>query len=165
MRNLGIIGFGVLILLLVNYSIYKREQLVSGGNTVLLELAPVDPRSLMQGDYMALRFAVATNARKAINEAKASDGYLILTKDAQGIGRFSRVDDGSALKPQELKMLYRYRSPAIKFATNAFFFQEGKAKVFEAAKFGEFKVSDKGDSILIAMRDADLKRIGESAME
>ncbi|XOT97907.1 GDYXXLXY domain-containing protein, partial [Alcaligenes pakistanensis] len=29
------------------------------GQTVLLELAPVDPRSLMQGDYMSLNFALS----------------------------------------------------------------------------------------------------------
>ena len=41
----------LLILLAVNWSIYKQEQVLAQGKTVLLKLAPVDPRSLMQGDY------------------------------------------------------------------------------------------------------------------
>lgn len=160
MRKYWIVLLGVLILLLVNYSIYQREQLVTHGKTVLLELAPVDPRSLMQGDYMALRFAVATDARASIKEAKASNGHLILAVDEQGVGHFSRIDDASALKSNEVKMLYRQRGSKIKFATNAYFFQEGNAKLFEAAKYGEFRIDEAGDSILVDMRDQDFAVIG-----
>ena len=42
---------------MANGSIWQREQLLGSGRVVILELAPVDPRSLMQGDYMALTFA------------------------------------------------------------------------------------------------------------
>ncbi|PWQ99195.1 GDYXXLXY domain-containing protein [Leucothrix pacifica] len=160
MRKYWIVLLGVLILMLVNYSIYQREQLVTHGRTVLLELEPVDPRSLMQGDYMALRFAVAREARALIQESKARDGYVILALDQQGVGRFSRIDDLSDLKEGEVKMLYRLRGRAIKFATNAFFFQEGKAKLYEAAKYGEFRVDDSGDSVLVAMRDQGFAVIG-----
>jgi len=160
MRKYWIVLLGVLILMLVNYSIYQREQLVTHGRTVLLELEPVDPRSLMQGDYMALRFAVAREARALIQESKARDGYVILALDQQGVGRFSRIDDLSDLKEDEVKMLYRLRGRAIKFATNAFFFQEGKAKLYEAAKYGEFRVDDSGDSVLVAMRDQGFAVIG-----
>lgn len=160
MRKYWIVLLGVLILALVNFNIYQREQLVTHGNIVLLELAPVDPRSLMQGDYMALRFAVATDARGSIKEAKASNGHLILTVDEQSIGRFARIDDGSALKTDEVKMLYRQRGRRIKFATNAFFFQEGKAALYAAARYGEFRVDASGDSILVAMKDKALKTIG-----
>ena len=38
--------------------VWSNERILSGGQTVLLELAPVDPRSLMQGDYMALNYAL-----------------------------------------------------------------------------------------------------------
>ncbi|MFX7329222.1 GDYXXLXY domain-containing protein, partial [Acinetobacter baumannii] len=34
----------------------QKEMLLKEGQLVLLPLAPVDPRSLMQGDYMALRY-------------------------------------------------------------------------------------------------------------
>src|SRR5690606_24345673 len=46
-----------IVLLVVNTGIYQREQILQQGQTAVLALAPVDPRSLMQGDYMALRFA------------------------------------------------------------------------------------------------------------
>lgn len=47
---LGVLA-GIAILALVNASILDKEKLLSEGQVVYLELAPVDPRSLMQGDY------------------------------------------------------------------------------------------------------------------
>ena len=167
MRKLLVIVFGIAILGLVNYSIFSREQLITDGKTVLLELAPVDPRPLMQGDYMALRFAVTADTRKALRDLssrdaeKPGDGHVILLVDDKGIGRFTRIDDQSTLQANEVRMLYRKRGNKMKFATNAFFFQEGKAKLYEAAKYGEFKVAENGDSILVSMRDEQLQLIGE----
>ena len=60
------IGLGILILCIINVLVYQKEQHLSNGEVVLLELAPVDPRSLMQGDYMRLRFALAGTIRDTL---------------------------------------------------------------------------------------------------
>ena len=52
MRKLATCLVGVGILVAVNVSIWQKEQLLDHGKVVLLPLAPVDPRSLMQGDYI-----------------------------------------------------------------------------------------------------------------
>ena len=44
----------ILLLGYFNWSVYQKEQTLKEGQLVLLQLAPVDPRSLMQGDYMGL---------------------------------------------------------------------------------------------------------------
>ena len=62
-------------------------------------------------------------------------------------------------------MQYRMRNNRIQFATNAFFFQEGDAKKFQAAKYGEFKVADDGELLLKAMYDKDLKLLGENRLD
>lgn len=49
----------IAVLGIVNASIIDKEKHLAEGQVVYLELAPVDPRSLMQGDYMALNFRVA----------------------------------------------------------------------------------------------------------
>ena len=41
--------------------VMDKERVVADGTPVLLELAPVDPRSLIQGDYMQLDYALARN--------------------------------------------------------------------------------------------------------
>ncbi|MBU1308919.1 MAG: GDYXXLXY domain-containing protein, partial [Gammaproteobacteria bacterium] len=51
------IGVAVLLILAASaLTIWRFEHTLTTGQTVLIELAPVDPRSIMQGDYMALAF-------------------------------------------------------------------------------------------------------------
>jgi len=160
MRKLIAVLAGVTILVAVNFSIYQREQLLSDGRVVLLELAPVDPRSLMQGDYMALRFKVANDAFPSGDWKQLQDGHIIVTVNEQGVGTFKRRDDGAPIAANEARLRYRIRNGQPKFATNAFFFQEGHAKEYEVARYGEFRVAGNGDMILTAMRGADLKTLG-----
>ena len=160
MRNLVIILGGVLILAAANVGIYQKEQLLAHGRSVFLELAPVDPRSLMQGDYMALRFRVADDAFGGINPESLRDGRVVLAVDDRGVGTFKRIDDGTPLAPGELAMRYRVRNQTPKFATNAFFFQEGHAEYYNDARFGEFRVSSAGDAILTALRGGKLEVLG-----
>ena len=161
MRRIAICMVGVLILAVLNHAIYSREQLVAQGRIVFLELAPVDPRSLMQGDYMALRYTASRQLRNALNSGTPDSGYAVLSLDGRGVAGFKQVDDGTALTPSDIRMLYRYRNGHIQFATNAFFFQEGTGKQYEVARYGEFRVGDDGKSILVGMRDKDLMRLGE----
>ena len=74
----------VLILGLVNLSIVGKEKHLSDGRAVYLELAPVDPRSLMQGDYMALRFAIANQIRAALPSSDERAGWQRKTDAADG---------------------------------------------------------------------------------
>jgi len=133
---------GLLVLLAVNWSIMQREHLLREGQLVLLELAPVDPRSLMQGDYMALRFKITDeafpNSRWGLRSRQDGaaepefpvDGHLVVTVDEHGVGQ-------------------------IKFATNGYFFEEGQAQTYEQARYGAFRVAENGDMILTAMHGLD----------
>ena len=168
MRRLVVVIAGLALLIVVNLAIHSRERLLDEGRLVLLELAPVDPRSLMQGDYMALRFKVAGDAfpRAAFRlsgeqeGAPASNGYLVLALDARGVGAFRRVDDDAPLAVDEVRMRYRIRGGLPKFGTNAYFFQEGHGADYAKARFGAFRVAPDGEAILTALRDADLRELG-----
>src|SRR5690606_17741733 len=65
-RTLTLVA-GLLVLGVVNYAIHGKERVIRNGEVVFLELAPVDPRSLMQGDYMALRFQLAADIEAALS--------------------------------------------------------------------------------------------------
>ncbi len=165
MRKWIAILAGVIVLVLINFSIYQREQLLRDGRVVLLELAPVDPRSLMQGDYMALNFAIANQAFgwndvREDDSEQFSDGHLVVAVDARGVGKFLRRAGSEPLAPGEALLRYRVRHGNPQFATNAFFFQEGQAATYEQARYGEFRVAADGEMILTGMRDADLKLLG-----
>ena len=54
------------VLVVVNSAIWQKERHIAQGEVVYLELAPVDPRSLMQGDYMALNFALANRLQSEL---------------------------------------------------------------------------------------------------
>jgi uncharacterized membrane-anchored protein len=157
MRKLLAIGAGVLFLAVLNGVIYSREQLLASGRVVLLELAPVDPRSLMQGDYMALRFGTADIISR---EKGLADGRLIVRLDERGVGQFVRRDNGEPLAEREVAMRYRVRDGQVKFASNAFFFQEGRAADFQSARYGEFRVARSGDSLLTGLRGRNLEPLG-----
>jgi hypothetical protein len=58
LHGLGIVATALLVALVANGAIWQKEALIANGRPVFLELAPVDPRSLMQGDYMRLDFRI-----------------------------------------------------------------------------------------------------------
>jgi uncharacterized membrane-anchored protein len=164
MRNLILFVTAAVVLVLVNYSIWQRERLISSGRTVLLELAPVDPRSLMQGDYMALRFKVVSEAFPQGNIKGMRDGRIVLTLDDRNVGTFSRFADGRTAADGAL-LRYRIRNGQPKFATNAFFFQEKQGDYYRDARYGEFRVSPDGEAILVALRGPELQTLGPKGSE
>lgn len=161
-----------IVLGLVNWSIYKKEDHLANGSIVYLDLAPVDPRSLMQGDYMALRFALGEEVYRALDKQEdggrwrhnvdASDGFVVVSLDENGVARFSAIDKDQQLAANEMKLRYRVRNGAVKFATNAFFFQEGKAREYQPARYGQFRVDDKGELLLVTMHDEKFQKLGGS---
>lgn len=151
-----------LVLLVITFTIYRYEQHLAHGKSVLLELAPVDPRGFMQGDYMTLSFALDNDILAAIGAQSDAlyldntEGKVIVAKDAHGVGQFVRLADSTDNQPlaeNELALYYRLRDGQIKFATNAFFFQEGHAEAYEAAEYGLCRVNDQGEPLLIEMVD------------
>ncbi|WP_210147074.1 GDYXXLXY domain-containing protein [Shewanella sp. WXL01] len=175
----------VLMLGLVNWQIYVKEQHLISGDKVFFKLAPVDPRSLMQGDYMALRFELANQIRDELEEQSITSdqeqrsltwqslanqqGYVIVDVDTHGVAQFAAIEStaeiSQPLKAQQLRVQYRVRDGRVKFATNAFFFQEGHAKLYEAAQYGLFSVNAKGEPLLTSMYDEQLQLIEPKARE
>ncbi len=159
MRKALVLLAGVVALLAIDWTIAARERLVTDGRVVLLELAPVDPRSLMQGDYMALRFLVAEAVMHAGSASVAADGRLVLAVGPDGVAMFRRLDDDSPLAPDEARLRYRIRDNTVKLATNAFFFEEGKGQRYAAARYGEFRVAPDGEALLTGLRDRSRKAL------
>ena len=157
MRKAIVLLTGIAVLALVNFSIARKEQLLANGRVVLLELAPVDPRSLMQGDYLALRFRLQDDLGRAHNPG---DGYLVVAPDSRGVAAFCRLDRGEPLASGELRIHYRWRNNRPRLGSNAFFFQEGQAGLYQGARFGEARIDDSGEMLLTGLRDADLRKLG-----
>ncbi len=131
----------------VNWSIAAKERIKTQGERIFLELAPVDPRSLMQGDYMALRFALAD----AIDSEASGSAPLLV--DARGVATLN--PDASAAG---LRIRYRVRNGLVWLGTNAYFFEEGSADRYGGARFGEFRIDRaSGEAVLVGLRGPDLQ--------
>ena len=61
-----LVGVFVIALLgAVNYKVQQFEDVLATGKPVVLKIAPVDPRSLMQGDYMVLNYAILSEIQQS----------------------------------------------------------------------------------------------------
>ncbi|MBE9562525.1 MAG: GDYXXLXY domain-containing protein [Proteobacteria bacterium] len=154
MRRAIVFLAAILILIAINFEVYKKEQLLVEGSTILLELAPVDPRSLMQGDYMILRYKIAGLAEVS---GTKEDGFLVLALDENQVAHFIKIYQGGNLQPVEFLLQFRKRSHGINLGSESFFFQEGHAHFYNQAKYGELKITKDGDSVLVGLRDGDFK--------
>lgn len=150
-RGLALLGL-VLVLGSVAVAIYGKERVIRDGETVYLELAPVDPRSLMQGDYMALRFRLAD----AIESWRSQDGHSRLRDaplrvDDRGVATLAEDDSGP------LRIAFGIRGGRVWLGTNAYFFSEGDAGRYVGARYGEFRIDpSSGEAVLVGLRDEDL---------
>ena len=139
-----------LVLGAVHFSILGKERIKSNGELVYVELAPVDPRSIMQGDYMALRFrltdAIASSGKPL--PAEGTFGTVDVTLDGKRVANL-------ALGSGTLKLRYRVRNGAVWLGTNAFFFEEGTGDRYARARYGEFRVDrDSGEAVLVGLKDS-----------
>jgi uncharacterized membrane-anchored protein len=146
------------LLIYFNFSVLKKEEVLKDGKLVLLRLAPVDPRSLMQGDYMSLRYAISQNIG---TESIPKRGYCVVTLDDKGIAERARFQkEKTPLNKGEYSIKYNSSdSWNVNIGAESFFFQEGDAKKYENAKYGGVKIDENGNSLLIGLYDEQLKNL------
>ena len=156
-RNILAIAGLVIILGAANFVIGDRQAIVDSGQPVLLELGPVDPRSLMQGDYMILRYHDRLFPPRSERDELPRTGAFVITLDENNVGEYKRIDNGEALAENEVLLQYKLRDERgrIRLGAESYFFQEGNAQLFDAGRYGVLHVSRSGKSVLIGLADED----------
>jgi uncharacterized membrane-anchored protein len=143
-----------------NGAVLQKEALLRDGRVLRLALAPVDPRAFMTGDYMALDYVIAAQIRAQMadaGDARPRDAYAVVAPDPKGIGRLVRVQErATPLADHELALKVRQRRAGIRIGTDAYYFREGTARNFAAARYGELRVADSGDALLVGLLDNGL---------
>lgn len=158
----GILLTGLLAVLgVANYDIISKQKIVNNGREVLLKLRPVDPRSLMQGDYMILRYDETVFPTKDVMKDLPYSGLIVLTLDASNLASYVRIDDGKPLGENEVRLRFRQRlkTGELRYGAESFFFQEGEANRFSKAKYGILHINASGKSILVGLADKALRKI------
>jgi uncharacterized membrane-anchored protein len=148
-----------LTLAVANGGIAQKERLIAHGEPLFVPLAPADPRSLMQGDYMRLNFSVPTDAPPPRETWGAQRPRVVMRRDAQGVATFVRPDDGRPLAADERRVELSPKDGRWILVTDAWFFREGEAERWQRARFGEFRVTPDGQALLVDLRGPDLQRL------
>lgn len=148
----------VVVLALFHYSVGRKEAILRNGRLILLQLAPVDPRSLVQGDYMDLRYEIAG---QDLPDPMPKRGYCVVRLDPGAVARKVRWQTGrQPLRAGEYLIEYtapnRWR-PSI--GAESYFFEEGQSASFQRAQYGGLKVDDRGNSVLVGLYDKDQRLI------
>ncbi|MBK9617361.1 MAG: GDYXXLXY domain-containing protein [Uliginosibacterium sp.] len=155
-----LIGLAALATLaVVNLGIWQKEDIIANGRPVFIKLAPVDPRSLMQGDYMALRYEMPTGLRNTLREvSKLTRPKLIGSLDNKGVLSLTRLAKG---EPGGSELVIEL-SPAKRdwtVVSDAWFFKEGDGLRWSRARYGEFRVMPDGRALLVGLADETLQAI------
>ena len=161
LRSAGVVASALLTLLVANGAIWQKERLIAGGQPVFVALAPADPRSLMQGDFMRLRFALPEDvSAPLLNWDDARRPQLAAQLDARRVATLLRLQGAAApLAKGEILLVLTPKDGRWILVTDAWFFKEGDAPRFAAARFGEFRVLPDGRALLVGMADQNLQPI------
>ena len=140
--------------------VWHKERLIGDGRPVFVELAPVDPRSLIQGDFMRLAFSIPSGIDPPAAVLGGARPQVVASVDARGVATLLRLYE-PGVPPGEGELLFELtpKDGRWTLATDAWFFREGEAERWQAARYGEFRVTPDGAALLVGLADAELRPI------
>lgn len=162
-RQLALLLSGLAILAGINATVWRYEHAMSSGEVVLLRLAPVDPRSLMQGDYMRLNYEIArelTSRDARATQNKGSD-TLVIRLDAHQVATLVADGKPDRLASDERLLQVHQSERQWQIGPDAYFFEEGTGGQYERARYGEFRLQADGKTLLVGLRDEAYQPIGQ----
>ena len=159
LRTRLLIGAGMLATgVLCTFATVTAEDILRHGRTVFIALRPIDPRSLLQGDYMAVAFA--TERLPTPSSLQNREVFGIASLDSRSIATLQRIANTHETKrDDEIALQLRTKSRRWFVGSDAWYFEEGRGKPFEAAKFGSFRIGANGRPLLVGLVDAELRPI------
>ena len=163
-RQLALLLSGLAILAGINATVWRYEHAMSSGEVVLLRLAPVDPRSLMQGDYMRLNYEIArelTSRDARATQNKGSD-TLVIRLDAHQVATLVADGKPDRLTSDERLLQVHQSERQWQIGPDAYFFEEGTGDQYQAARYGEFRLQADGKTLLVGLRDEAYQPIGQT---
>ncbi len=155
-------GFIILIVIILQfgflgYQTASSERLLTTGSVVKLELQPLDPRSLLQGDYVQLRYTIS-ELPKAVSEDLDDRGIegrveIVLARNDQGIHEFDRIyTSGETLGADEIVINGKKESyywNQITYGIENYFIPEGTGlEVEQNAHFAYVRIGSNGNAML-----------------
>ncbi|WP_191561946.1 GDYXXLXY domain-containing protein [Metabacillus idriensis] len=151
----------VLQLAFTGFQSYSNEKAINEGKEIILQLEPVDPRSMLQGDYVQLRYEAGRYQPK--EAVKTGTVFTLkVKKDDKGVYRstgevFAGGISETGKKPEtdEAYLTGKYNGyDSLIFGIESFFVEEGTGFELERhAKYAKVIVSDEGNALLADVND------------
>ncbi|MDQ8738197.1 GDYXXLXY domain-containing protein [Paenibacillus sp. LHD-38] len=139
----------------VGYHAATSEALLSSGTSVKLAIEPLDPRSLLQGDYVRLNYSISTPPASITEELEAHGGSrrikVVLLQGDNGVYELERIyKAGESLTGKEIVMNGISNGwDNIYYGIETYFVPEGTGVETERnAHFAYVKVGTNGDALL-----------------
>lgn len=102
--------------------------------------------------------------RSNVFNKKSIDGLVYVQLDEKNVASFVNIVSKSLTKEtfahKGTVLQFRLRKGQVKFATNAYFFEEGTGKQLETAEYGKFRVNHEGELLLVTLHDRNLNELG-----
>ncbi|AMC34432.1 GDYXXLXY domain-containing protein [Janthinobacterium sp. B9-8] len=156
-QKIGIALTAASVLLVANIGIWQKEDLIAHGQPLYISLAPVDPRSLMQGDFMQLDFQIPFDTPSVGDVSNQTRPFIVMKRDRQNIGSAQRIHHGEPLAADEFKVELSPKNGRWVLVSDAWFFKEGEANRWAQARYGEFRVKPDGKALLVGLKGEGLK--------
>jgi uncharacterized membrane-anchored protein len=154
---LSLLAVVVIQTVFIGYVVFDKEQHLQHGAVVKLQLAPVDPRSLLQGDYVRLRYEISDVG----NWNDQGNVQVILRKDKEGVYRFAGIysingkrDEQYVRQEGDVLLNGKMKGDSIIYGIESYFIPEGTGmNVQERARYAYVRVSKTGDALLEKISD------------
>ena len=144
----------LLVLVFFVLSVLSKEATLANSRQILVQLAPVDPRSMMQGDYMALDYAITRHIWDGGGK------YVVVKVDDDNVATFVRQQNDKTLNDGELLLRWTTNKRGRKsIGADNYFFQEGTGDKYAVAHYGLLRVDSDGNCILVGLCDREKQLI------
>ena len=169
--------------------IFKNEWHLKHSQSIYVRLQPVDPRSILQGDYMRLNYQLYfapqnsnlentteqnTNQQNINQEDHIFSGHYFdqIIQNKSSIVTYVELDPQrrvihTSFEPLQNVQVQRLvlQNPNNRYtmlypASKSFLFAEGLAECYQQAEYAEFKVDEQGNAILTALKGDQLQDLG-----
>ncbi len=184
MKKMLPLVLAILSIILCIVLIARHEWHLSHSKSIYVKLQPVDPRSLIQGDYMALNYDLYFGGKSPVAElsdaqiakqAKEEELQRQYFENQKNIVSYVQLDAQRKVIRTSFKpnVLAEYPNASTRLilknpdntfeglypAANSFMFAEGLEACYRDAKYAELKVQENGKPLLVGLVGEQLQSL------
>ncbi len=153
------------IFLVIGGLIIRQELIIRHGEITILETRPIDPRDLLRGEYVILRYAIENDAK--VREAARKDDvdgskiYIELEENRNGVATVKTVYTEKPKNMDGLFIIGEVRQGAVRFPSlEQYYVPEGSGTPIENLNKIYVEISLKnGKSRIVRLLDESLNEI------